>query len=197
MLREARRRAAERAAEADPKTWGIAPGTFDLPANDDVAVTPGARGRVLRARRQSDAFQILRASGALGDDAWAASQRYWRDWCLSAGVVERESWRLEAVDQAGSAEGVSQGMIDAGRRLAQAHRHVGRATVRLLTALVEPLVMRGEIRVWRVLVRQATGVEERHAQAALVVQACKDLHYAYADIDREAGRRRKAVLSER
>lgn len=193
MMRAAERRARERATDAQPASWGIAPGFFELPANDDVDVRiQGGRGAVVRPRRRSDAFQILHASGSLSGSEYGASQRYWADWCARCGVIERETLRLEVIQASGAADGATQGMIDAGKRVAQAHRHVGRATAQLLQALVEPLVARGEIRVWRELVRHATGASERHAQAALVVQACRDLVYAYDDIDRDSGRRRKA-----
>lgn len=189
MLRAARERAALKNAERNPASWGIDLDMKELAANDDVEIVRGAGGRVVRGRR-SGAFEILWRSGGLNDPQYSASQRYWTDWCAAAGVIERDTLRLEVIDNGGSTDGVSQGMIDGGKRLAVAHKHIGRASAHLLAALVEPLVMRGEVRVWRVLVQHATGETERHAQAGVVRLALEDLRLAYEEIDKDNARRR-------
>jgi hypothetical protein len=84
-------------------------------------------------------------------------------------------------------------MIDAGARLAAVHRRVGRVTAAMLTELVEPLVVLGQVRVWREAVRRVTGEAERHAQAALVRNALSDLHFAYEAFDKAAAARRKTT----
>ncbi len=110
-----------------------------------------------------------------------------------AGIdTSKEDRRMLATDYSpGLAPGqhVTQRMIDAGNRIIEAHGEIGRASAKLLQALVEP-ILRGEIRVWRVVVKQATDETERHAQAARVRQACEDLQLAYQAID-EAERARK------
>jgi hypothetical protein len=44
-------------------------------------------------------------------------------------------------------------------------------------------VVDGEIRVWQVLVKAATGETEAHAQGAMVRMACEALKIAYGQID--------------
>lgn len=190
-MRAARRRAAERAAEKDPASWGVALDLEHLAANQNVDVRRGAGYRVVSAKRLSNAFDILYSGGGLSVAQYAASQRYWTDWCLAAGVAAQDTLKLEVIDGKGRADGVTQGMIDASKRLAKAHREVGRAAAMLLTAVTEPIVMRGEIRVWRVLVKQVTGESERHAQAGAVRLAVENLRLAYQDIDKEEARRRR------
>lgn len=196
MMRAARQREAARAADRDPGAWGVAPDIQRLTANDNVDLRRGAGSKVIRARRLSNAFDALYAGGGLSDAEYAASQRYWGDWCAAAGIVDADSWRMEMVDGKGQADGVTQGMIDASKRLAKAHREVGRASAMLLNAVTEPLIMRGELRVWRVLVAQVTGESERHAQAGAVRQALENLRLAYDDIDKEEARRRKSAKTE-
>jgi hypothetical protein len=189
QLRAARHREAERAAGRDPARWGIDPKIRDLAVNDNVELTTG--GRTLRGLRRCDAFSSLWKAGSLSEGQWDASQRYWDDWCYRSGIGAGDRFEFDIVDNGGAAGGATQQMIDAGGRIAEVHKHLGRATARLLAGLVEPFVMRGEVRVWRVLVIQATGEREVHAQGGLVRMALEDLRLAYADIDRDTRARRR------
>jgi len=183
-LRRGEQAANERKARRDPARWGLPDGLQLLPANEDVSVVPDPqrRGKILRARR-SDAFSLVTMSEAQE----RAGARYFRDWMERVGVrVDGDETRTLVVDNSpGLAPGqhVTQRMLDAAGRIAEAHAEVGRASARLLEALVEPMAMRGEIRVWRVVVQSVTQETERHAQAARVRQACEDLHLAYEAID--------------
>lgn len=187
LERNAHRRALERQRDRDPANWGVAAEIVVLPTSRDLSVVRGARGRVIAARR-SDAFGLLFQAGGLTGEQHAASQRYFRDWALRAGVREGSPADAGKVDHCASAELVTQGMIDAGGRIDEAHSFLGRADVALLRALVEPLTMRGEIRVWRELVRAVTGEAERHAQGARVRSACDNLAGAYDEVDRRKRR---------
>lgn len=158
------------------------------PVNDDVSVRRKAGG-VVKAQR-SHAFNAVR----LNMEQQMAADRYLRDWALRAGVRVDDGLHFEpfiVVDNApGLAPGqrVTQRMVDAGKRLRRAHQLVGLLDERLLTHLVQPMVLHGEIRVWRILVKEATGVDERHAQGILVQRACDNLIQAYRVLDREKKR---------
>jgi hypothetical protein len=190
-MRRAERAADEARAARNPDNWGVDPVLLTLQSANDVDIVRGACGRIVRARRQSDAFDMLYQAGGLTVGQHQASERYYKDWLGSAGIQTRDTLNLDRVD-AGRHDGISQGAIDAGRRLAEVHGRVGPAIARLLSGLVEPWVMRGEIRVWRVVVAQLTGETERHSQAGQVRLACENLRLAYEEID-EAWARRERV----
>jgi len=197
MARAAERRAAEREAAKRPETWGINPGLARLATSSDVEVIadPNRRGRIRNARR-SDAFSLLFEAGGLSEEQHRASQRYWNDWVLRSGAgtgsgdFARERVDGLQVDEAA----IRQRMMDAGNRIVDAHDEIGRGSAMLLTALVEPLAMRGEVRVWREQVRAATGETERHAQAAAVRAACENLRLGYEAIDRRDETRRRRAM---
>lgn len=189
MARKLQQQAAEatrdRTIRNRPGEWGGP--TVDqlkLETANDIDVRDN-RGRRVYERR-SDAFQVLHSSGGLSLAEFTASQRYWAAWVTRAGAGDPPPAGSEVIDGArGSAELVTGRMIQAGREIELAHQLVGRADARLLAGLVEPLVMRGEIRVWRVLVQQLTGETERHAQAARVRGACQNLVLAWPEVDRK------------
>ncbi len=181
----------------NPSTWGISADLEGLMTSDeDVTVVrdPHQHRRIVHAKRAT-VFELI----SLTDDQVRASERYWRDWCIRAGVMTEDARQVFLVvdHSPGLAPGqfLTQRMIDAGRRLDEAHKSIGRADARLLQALVEPPVMRGEFRVWRWLVQRETGETERHAQAAAVRRAVENLRLAYDDIDAERARRRKAAAA--
>jgi hypothetical protein len=188
--RRAERAAAEALAARNPANWGVAPELIHLESANDVDIVRGARGRIISARRRSDAFELLRQAGGLTVPQHQASERYYKDWLASAGIQSRDTLNLDRID-GGRHDGISQGAIDAGKRLAEAHGRVGPAVARLMAGLVEPWVMRGEIRVWRVVVQQLTGETERHSQAGQVRLACENLRLAYDEIDKDRARRER------
>lgn len=191
LLKRAKERQEERLRARSPAEWGVSAEILTLPTAYDVTAVVGPRERILHARR-SDAFTLLHQAkrygldGALesgiSDGQHRASQRYVADWCERAGVRTAEP-TLAPTDVQTDGQGATQRMIDAGRRIDAVHARVGRASARLLRALVEPMVMGGEIRVWRELARGVTGETERHAQAASVRMACENLRLAYEEID--------------
>lgn len=173
----------DRTVRRTPTLWGFGEGLELSPANEDLVVTrdPQRREKLLRARR-SDAFSLV----SMSPDQQIAADRYVREWMVRARVqLVDDEIRPVASSSPGLAPGqhISQLMIDAGRRIEALHRLVGGSSARLLEGLVEPLAMRGEIRVWRVVVQRATGETERHAQAAAVRMACQNLHEAWPVVD--------------
>jgi len=186
MLRRAVERAEARRVAADPAEWGVSAEVIRLPTGADVGRAveriDGEARRGIVHRRASDAFSALHAAGGLTPAQHAAARLYWDLWRIRAG--ERPAGQAVKVDVSRRCpSGATVAQIDAGRKIEQVHARVGRCVAALLTALTEPMVMRGEVRVWRELVRAQTGETERHAQAAVVRQACEALRLAYEDGD--------------
>lgn len=185
----------QRRVAQTPSLWGVSPELQDLATSAETVEVfhdPTRRGRIVHAKR-SDVFSLI----DMTPFQLQASQRYWRDWCHRAGVMTEDPRpRLdERVDHSpGLSPGqtLTQQMIDAGKRLDEAHGEIGRGDAQLLRALVEPLVMLGEIRVWRVVVLKVTGESERHAQAARVRSAVENLRLAYEVIDERERKAREA-----
>jgi hypothetical protein len=196
MLAAAKERAGRRAADKDPACWGISAEIVVLHQDrEDFQVIRDRerRGRVLHAKR-SDVFQLI----DLSDEQLAASRRYMRDWCHRFGIEtddragDLEVGKIDHSPGLAPGQGINQRMIDAGKMLDLVHSQMGRADVRLLRGLVEPLVERGEVRVWRVQVQELTGETERHAQAAVVRMATANLVLAYEAADEIRRRERDA-----
>jgi hypothetical protein len=157
-------------------------------AGADVQVR--SRGGQVLSVQRSHAFSAV----GLGHLEQEAADRYLRDWAISLGVRLGDNEPYVVVDNnPGLAPGqnVTQRMIDAGSRLARVHRYCGLGSARLLEHLVRPVVAEGAVRVWRVLVKEATGVDERHAQGVLVRQAVNHAMLAYREVDREDSRSRE------
>lgn len=195
-MRQARDRHADRLRERDPGAWGISAEILVLETSADISGRLGNRNKVVAARR-SDAFTLLHQAKRYGADGQLeagisdgqhrASQRYFTDWCERVGVKTVDA-PASPIDSQTDGQGASQRMIDAGKRIAQAHAMVGRHSARLLQALVEPMVARGEIRPWRALVLESTRERDPHAQAGAVRMALENLRLAYEDLDGGAPR---------
>jgi hypothetical protein len=202
----------ERRVAKSPELWGGSAEIVRLPTSHDVAVTTGARDQVLRAKR-SDPFDLLHAAGGLTDEQHAAARRLFRDWCLRAGVRdERDTLKLERIDggRPDPSDMVTNAMVDAGRRIALALNGgdvkgrggellgrapgVGPANAKILQALISPLVDEGRIIAWRGVIERVSGETERHAQGALVRQACENLRLVYAEVDELRGRQAKGEV---
>ncbi|HWF01575.1 MAG TPA: hypothetical protein VG248_17365 [Caulobacteraceae bacterium] len=188
--RNAEARAAERERARDPERWGLSAEIKQLPTSADVTVVQGARGRVLRARRQ-DTFRHLLTTGSLNTAQYWATERYLGAVCASQGVRTHDTLQLTVIDGGGAADLVTQRMIDAGALLVRLRNKIGRADMILLEALVRPMLA-GDIRVWRVLVKQVTGETERHCQAGSIRRMAENLRLAWEEIDEEDVARRKA-----
>lgn len=194
----AARLARDREERKDPTKWGVSAEILTLASareDVDVVVDSQRRGRIVHAKR-SDAFSLI----TMSPEQERAAKRYWRDWCHRAGVMTEDPHNLELVDRSpGLAPGqqLTQRMLDAGGRLDDAHAMIGRADVQLLRGLVEPLVMQGQLHVWRVVVQKLTGETERHAQAAKVRSAVENLRLAYDDVDEENDRLKRSGMDPR
>jgi hypothetical protein len=196
MLRRARQRHDERLRDRDPESWGVSAEILKLPTSADVSVRMGERKRVIHAKR-FNAFDLLhqarrgvwagatKAEGviegrALSDEQHRAAWRYISDWCERFGVEHAD--QAAKVDRQTDGQGRQQRMIDAGKQIDRLHSIIGVMPTRVLTALVEPMVL-GEIRVWQVIVKRVTGETDPHALAAMVRMACEALRLAYDEID--------------
>lgn len=170
---------AERIRARTPSEWGVLGEIQQLPSSANVTVVKDMRARVIHAKR-SDAFDLLHAAGGLSDAEHQAARRLFRDFALRAGVKDHDP-RLDRDDNS-SARSPIDYMIEAGSRVEEALGWTGPASARVLRALIEPL-MRGEVRVWRVIVQEETGKSDRHAQGSIVQQACANLAAVYELID--------------
>ena len=184
---------AARGRARDPASWGRMDGQLDLATSHDIVAPRGGKSRERPAVRQ-DFFRHLFSCDAITASQYDASKRYFKDRCLQMGVKESDTLRLVFVSGGGSSDGISQGMIDAGKRVAAVEARIGRLNVRVIRSLIEPM-LRGEVRVWRVLVAHETGESERHAQAGAVRLALENLRLEYEAIDAEAHRARRAARS--
>jgi hypothetical protein len=194
--------AAERQARKTPEAWGVSAEILHLPTSGDVSLVRGARDRVIAANR-SDPFDLLHAAGGLTDQQHAAARRLFRDWCLRAGVRDKDRQVLERIDggRRDPSAMVTDAMVDAGRRIACAMKGdtarsicgIGPVNAKLLEALISPMVDEGRIIAWRGVVQRVTGETERHAQGAVVRQACENLAQHHEDYDAFHRRARTAA----
>ncbi len=187
----AARRAEERAFEReaarvrmqDPANWEVANDTLDLPMGQAVDVTPGSRSRVVRFKR-ADPFDTLYKAKAMSQGQHQAAQRLFKLWCESMGVKTEDSRpMLELIQCSGSAEIIPQRQIDARARYQLVLSYVGLSTARLLDVLMQPSVMCGSVVIWRAEVARITAEKDKHAQAAVVRQACDNLRLAFGVYD--------------
>lgn len=184
MLRRAREAEAQRGRDQRLE-WGISAEILTLPTATDVNAVRAGPTRIARARR-SDAFQLL--IGQTSPEG-VACERYVKDWCWRMGTMPRVTETGDTrVDEQKDGQAWVLNRIDAARRLEEVHRRVGGASARLLGKLGESIAL-CEVRVWREVVRQATGESERHAQAAAVRMAAANLREAYDDLDGVTNRR--------
>lgn len=210
LQRAAAARAQVRASERDPTTWGVSAQIIRLPTAADVSIVTGAKGVVIAANR-SDPFDLLHRAGGLSDEQHQAARRLFRDWCLRAGVNDRERVAAERVDggRADPSDAVTAGQVDAGRRVALALKGgdvrgmtgapigrvggVGPVNARLLEALISPMVDQGLIIAWRGTVQRVTGEADKNVQGGVVRQACEALRLVYDDVDQLRRDERKAA----
>jgi hypothetical protein len=177
---------------ARPETWGVALAPLNLPANADVAARTDGRGRVQYAHRV-DVFEALHARGGLNDAELAAARRLEQDMGQRAGLFRPEA-SLIYVDAQGTSEGVTQKIVEAGRRVDQALSLVGPRQALLLRALIEPAVTKGVLTAWRTVVEQETRETNPVVQSPLVRSALDNLALGYQALDAlPKGRRRPPV----
>ena len=181
LTKAAELRAQAQAEALRPDTWGVDRAPLTLAANADVQAKTDTRGRVVSAHR-TDVFETLHARGGLGEAELAAARRLERDIGLRAGLFRPETSYV-LIDSQGSSEGITQRMVEAGRRVDAALAGVGPRQALLLRALIEPAMLQGRAVAWRDVTARETGEDNPHAQAAMVRAACADLVLAYQAID--------------
>jgi hypothetical protein len=181
---EEQARAAERALrrQADPATWGVSAELKTLPTSRPVRIGKDAGGRVARAKRM-DAFDSLLAAGGLTIGQHEAAARLIRDWATMLGLAGAPEGRSERVASVGQADQVTLRMIQARDNVNAVLSRVGLADRRLLAALVEPIIMTGELTAWRDVVGRVAGESERNCQGSVVRQACENLRLAYERLE--------------
>jgi hypothetical protein len=181
LTRDAEARERARVEGERPDSWGVDPGSLTLPANAEVAVGKDRRGRIVHACR-TDVFELLHGRGGLADEELRAARRLEHDVGERAGLFRPEP-SLVFVDSQGSSEGVTQRMVEAGRRVEGALAGLGPRQARLLRALIEPPMMQGRLVAWREVVERETGETHSHAQPAMVRAALADLALVYKAAD--------------
>jgi hypothetical protein len=186
-LEAAQKRAAEREAEKNPATFGVNEKAMSEAQNDAVATIRNKRGKVIHAYR-SDVFDLLMSRNGLSVCEHEAARKLQADIATRAGLNAPEV-NLVVIDSSGSREVVTTRMLDAGRRVDAVLLYCGYETARLLRALIEPTAIQGLVIVWRSVVKTTTGIEESHAQAALVQIACRNLMHAYRTFEDQEIRR--------
>jgi hypothetical protein len=186
----ARRRAAERARQADPAAWGLNREALALGANAAVSLRCDAAGRPVRARRQ-DIFELMAARGRLSDQALAAVRRLQDDLAALHATALGGRGFAPRVDCSLNPQGFTEARRRAGERIAAALGLCGAASARLLAATTEPGAVAGRDLDWRAAVERTTGERLADAQGALLRMACENLAGAYAELDR----RRRAVAA--
>lgn len=172
LERDAEKRHA--AARATPDQWGVSPELELLETSGDVAARRDQRQRVIHAKR-SDPFDLLHAAGGLNDWQHQAARRLMRDWCEWKGVQTTD--RPEIGVRVDNPEGrcALDYQLDARKRVLKLLHDVGPVNARLLAGLIAPIVEQGAVISWRGTVQRMTGETERHAQGAVVRQACEAL----------------------
>ena len=173
LAKDGELRAQAKAEALRPDTWGVDRAPLWLPANADVQAQADARGRVVSAHR-TDVFETLHARGGLSEAELNIG--------LRAGLFRPETSYV-LVDSQGSSEGITQRMMEAGRRVDTALAGVGPRQARLLRALIEPVMLAGRTVAWREVTARETGEDNPHVQAAMVRAACDNLMLAYQAID--------------
>jgi hypothetical protein len=199
MARAALARHAARQAERDPGQWGVSAEILQLPTSANVTVVQGNHEKIIAANR-SDPFDLMHAAGGLNDDQHRAARRLFRAWCFRAGVrdSDRSGMGLERIDggRRDPSAMVTDAMVDAGRMVAFILKGVGPVNAKVLEYQIVPMIERdGGPTIWRWHLERATGEKERHAQGAILRQACENLRLVLDDWDEEVrrGRARQAA----
>lgn len=178
----ARRVEASRPRPTGPGAWGLSTGLEALPSSKGrVRVSRDLEGRVAAAKRM-DAFDSLFQAGGLSEHQHHAAQILIRDWATMLGVAgepEIVSDRIDADFDPVKADPIGLRMIAAQNRVAGALAWVGPENAQLLRALVEPIVLVGELMGWRDLVQRITGETEKNCQGSIVRRACENLRFCY------------------
>ena len=179
----ARRRAAERARDQDPSTWGLESRDLSFAAGDGVTTKVDAAGRLVRARRQ-DVFDLLQARGRLSVEGVEAVRRLQGDIaCLHRTATSGGDF-TPRVDRSITPDGFSDARQRAGARIDAALSLAGDLSARVLAALCEPDMVLGRSADWRAAVARQTGETLPDAQGAVLRMACENLAGAYRRLNR-------------
>ena len=182
----ARRRAAERARDQDPATWGLDRQALSLAAGQDVVTRADAAGRLVRARRL-DVFDLLQGRGRLSAEGVAAVRRLQDDIAALHRTASGGVDFTPRVDRSISPDGFNDARRRAGDRIEAALDLAGDVSARVLAALCEPDVVLGRAADWRATVARHTGETLPDAQGAVLRMACENLAGAYRRLDRARG----------
>jgi hypothetical protein len=111
---------------------------------------------------------------------------------LAVGVGERgvgqAAAHLRGSHGSGDAGGLTQRMIDAGRRVDDVLARVGPPACRVLAAILEPGVTTGRPADWRAAIQSVTSESRAEAQSALLRFACQALADVYDAMDAKRAR---------
>jgi hypothetical protein len=97
------------------------------------------------------------------------------DWAIWKGLAGSRGSTVQVDGGAGSAELVSDAMIQAGRRVARALAAVGPLDASLLSAFMVATVEEDRPMQWRGIVERVTGIRSRDGQSAAVRMGLENL----------------------
>ena len=137
-------------------------------------VNLGSDGKILSAWR-SNVFTVLLRSGAINQNHHHAAMRLAEDWAIWKGLAGSRGSTVQVDGGAGSAELVSDAMIQAGRRVARALAAVGPLDASLLSAFMVASVEEDRPMQWRGIVERVTGIRSRDGQSAAVRMGLENL----------------------
>lgn len=141
-------------------------------------VTTDHAGRIISARR-SNVFSLLLSRGTITPNQHDAAYRLAQDWATWKGL-DGKGERSEAVDGgSGSAELVTDRMIQAGRRVGAALYELPGTGARLMHTFMVATVEEDRPMAWRGLVQRTLGITTRDRQTEAVVGALEALRQVY------------------
>jgi hypothetical protein len=178
---------AEAEQRRDPALWGLDKAALTgLASNDDVVVQGDSRRNTARARRY-DVFALMyfHPTPRLSEAAYDAVRRLQRDMAILH-RTEGASDAIRTCTVGGSwmTEGMSLKRVEAALKIRGAYDGMRRLwTRRLICALCEHEVIRGQPPDWLAITLQITGEISRAKRGERVRDACDDLASSYRDID--------------
>ncbi len=150
-----------------------------------ATVTTDRGGKIISARR-SNVFNLLLARKTITQNQHDAAYRLATDWAIWKGL-DGKGERSEAVDGgSGSAELVTDRMIQAGRRVFMVIGGLREDREALLAAFMVATVEEDRPMMWRGVVERVLGETVRDKQTAAVVDALEALRAVYEQPRRAA-----------
>jgi len=145
-----------------------------------ATVTTDRAGHVISAYR-SNCFNLLLSRGTITTNQYYAAHRLALDWAAWKGIDGKPDGVKERVDEeiGNSRALVTDRMLHAGRRVAEAMRQLGVAERRVIEGLLIATVEEDRPMEWRGIVERQVGETRKPKQVDLVVGALEHLREHY------------------